>query len=76
MFGRGDRENREKVESSHEPHAFQTDMTKACKLPYSSPDSPDLNGQSHPVSHSTVALGAYASRGLLLQSGSDGQAGK
>ena len=46
MFGRGDRENRKKVESSHEPHAIQTDMTKACKLPYSSPDPPDLNGNT------------------------------
>ena len=31
MFGRGDRENREKVESSHEPHAFQTCMIKVYK---------------------------------------------
>ena len=35
MSSRGDRENREKANPSHEPHAFQTDITKACKLPYS-----------------------------------------
>ena len=119
MFGRGDRENREKVESSHEPHEIQPYMTMqpirdlpnlfnqsiqpfSAHLPIfpiytaipltpalpilplytaappltHSPDSPDLHGQSHPVSHSPVALGAYASRGLQSQSGSDGQAGK
>ena len=60
VFGRGDREHREKVESSHEPHEIQPYMTMQPirdlpnlfnqvypALLYSSPDSPDLHGEPH-----------------------------